>query len=191
MRGLIASAALIAAALLSACGEPEWQGIAMDPYREIPAFSFARADGSTYSTAPEPGRPTFIFFGFTNCPDVCPVTLAEWSRAKRALGDDGDRVRWVFVSIDPQRDSASVAEAYARQFDEAFVGVSGDSATLANMQSAFTVASYETPGLTEDDYQMAHASQSFLLDDTGKLRTMYAFNSGVDAMIADLKRMLR
>jgi protein SCO1/2 len=176
--------------LAAACGDPSWQGIAIEPAREIPAFAFVQSDGDTLSTAPEPGRPTFVFFGYTNCPDVCPLTLADWSKAKRALGDDGDRVRWLFVSIDPERDSAAAAEAYARQFDASFLGVSGDSATLEAMQQAFTVASYRTPGVSDEQYLMAHASQSFLVDDTGVLRAMYSFNSGSEAMVADLRRLL-
>lgn len=176
---------------LSACGEPAWKGISMEPLREIPPFSFVQSNGSTYSTAPETGRPTFVFFGYTHCPDVCPITLADWSKAKRALGADGERVRWLFVTIDPERDSASVAESYARQFDESFIGLSGDAETVAAIQKAFAVGSYQEPGASDDDYLMAHASQSFLVDDSGVLRTMYSFNSGVDAMVGDLQRLLR
>lgn len=177
--------------LLVACGEPQWRGIAIEPAREIPAFTFVRANGDTLSTAPEAGRPTFVFFGYTHCPDVCPVTLADWTRAKAALGTRADRVRWLFVSVDPARDTPAVADAYAKQFDPAFLGLSGDSATTAGIQQAFTVASYETPGATDADYLVTHASQSFLVDDTGKLRAMYSFNSGVDAMVADLQRLMR
>lgn len=176
---------------LSACGEPAWKGISMEPSREIPAFSFVQSDGTTYSTSPEAGRPTFVFFGYTHCPDVCPITLGEWSKAKRTLGEDGERVRWLFVTIDPERDSAVLAESYARQFDESFIGLSGDAETVAAIQKAFAVGSYQEPGASDDDYLMAHASQSFLVDGTGVLRTMYSFNSGVDAMVSDLQRLLR
>ncbi len=189
--GLRGSAALIIGLALGGCGETQWRGIAIEPAREIPAFSFVQANGDTLSTAPELGRPTLVFFGYTHCPDVCPVTLADWTRAKAALGDRADRVRWLFVSVDPARDTPAVAEAYARQFDSSFRGLSGDSATTAAIQRAFTVASYETPGATEADYLVTHASQCFLVDDTGKLRAMYSFNSGVDAMVADLQRLLR
>lgn len=183
-------AALLMLALV-ACGDPAWKGISMEPAREIPAFTFLQSNGATYSTAPEAGRPTFVFFGYTHCPDVCPITLADWSKAKRALGDDGERVRWLFVTIDPERDSASLAESYARQFDESFIGLSGDAETVAAIQKAFSVGSYQEPGANDDDYLMAHASQSFLVDDSGMLRTMYSFNSGVDAMVSDLQRLLR
>lgn len=184
----------VACALLGAliaCGEPAWRGISLDPPREVPAFAFVQTNGDTVSTAPEAGRPTLVFFGYTHCPDVCPVTLADWSRVKQALGDDAERVRWYFVTVDPARDTPAVAEAYAQQFDAAFRGLSGDSATVADMQRAFSVSSYETPGATDDDYLVTHAAQSFLLDDAGTLRAMYQFNSGTEALEADLRRLLR
>ncbi len=190
LRSLTLTLGLTASAL-AACGEPAWEGITIDPPRPIPTFAFTSSTGEAISTAPESGRPTMVFFGYTHCPDVCPVTLADWSRVKRALGPDGDRVRWLFVTVDPARDTPSVAEAYATQFDPAFRGLSGDSATVAGIQQAFSVASYETPGATDDDYLVTHAAQCFLLDDTGQLVTMYQFNTGTDAMVADLRRLLR
>lgn len=188
LRRLPVTLALLVSA---ACGEPAWQGVSMQPAPAIPAFNFTLSSGETFSTAPVNGRPTFVFFGYTHCPDICPVTLSDWAKAKAQLGDDGQRVRWLFVSIDTERDTPAVAEAYAKQFDDAFLGLSGDSATVANIQAAFSVASYQTPGATDDDYLMGHASQSFLVDGDGTLRTMYSFNSGVDAMVTDLKRVLR
>lgn len=176
---------------LVACGPPAWEGIAIDPPRDIPAFTFVLADGDTVRTAPEAGRPTMVFFGYTHCPDVCPLTLADWAKIRRELGPDGDRVRWYFVTVDPERDTPRVAQAYAQQFDSTFVGLSGDSATVAGIQSAFGVTSYQTPGATEADYLVSHSSQVFALDARGQLVTMYPFNGSADAMLADLRRLLR
>jgi protein SCO1/2 len=182
---------LLAVVTLLGCGEPSWDGVAITPPRELPGFAFALPSGDTVRTAPEAGRPTLVFFGYTHCPDVCPMTLADWARVKRALGADGDRVRWFFVTVDPARDTPAVAHAYAQQFDRAFVGLSGDSATVAGIQQAFGVTSFETPGTTADDYLVTHAGQVFAVDDAGRLVTMYPFNSGPEAMLADLRRLLR
>jgi protein SCO1/2 len=187
LKGFSLSLVLIA----TACGEPTFKGVAIEPPREIPAFTFVQSTGDTVRFAPEAGRPTLVFFGYTHCPDVCPVTLADWSRAKAALGEKASRVRWIFVTVDPARDTPAVAEAYARRFDASFIGVSGDSATTSAIQEAFTIASYETPGATDADYLVTHASQSFLIDDAGQLRAMYSFNSGVEAIVADLAQLLR
>lgn len=190
MNHLRAAALVVCLLASTACNDPQFDGIAFEPPREIPTFRFVASTGDTVQLAPEPGRPTMVFFGYTHCPDICPMTLSEWTQAKAALGPDGDRVRWVFVSVDPERDTPAVAEAYAKQFDDTFVGVSGDAATTAAIQAAFGVASYEEPGSSEADYLVAHASQCFLVDDTGQLRVMFSFNSGVDAMVADLRRLL-
>lgn len=183
--------ALLPVVALLACGEPAWQGISIDPPRELPGFAFALPSGDSVRTAPEAGRPTMVFFGYTHCPDVCPMTLADWARVKRQLGADGERVRWYFVTVDPARDTPAVAHAYAQQFDSAFVGLSGDSATVADIQRAFGVASYETPGTNEAEYLVTHSAQVFALDDSGRLVTMYPFDSGTEAMLADLRRLLR
>ncbi len=180
---------------LSACTSSEWRGITVDPPQSIPAFTFVSGDGDTVSIAPERGRPTLLFFGYTHCPDVCPVTLADWSRARAQLttnlGTRADRVRWLFISVDPARDTPAIAAAYAAQFDPRFIGLSGDSATTAAIQRAFSVTSYETPGATDDDYLVTHASHVFLLDDSGQLRLMYPFNVGPEALVSDLTRLLK
>jgi protein SCO1/2 len=112
LAGVIRRGALLAGAvLLTACDLfGGFKGMAVDPPRDMPAFVFTRTDGSTFSTAPEPGRPTVLFFGYTHCPDVCPTTLADWKRVRATLGDDATRVRFVFVTVYPDRATPAVAE---------------------------------------------------------------------------------
>ncbi len=167
-----------------------FRGMAVEPPRELPAFRFMRADGTAYSTAPERGRPLVLFFGYTHCPDVCPTTMADLVRVLRALGHEADRVRVLFVSVDPERDTPAVAERYATTFDRRFVGVSGDSATTEAIQRAFGVASVKEPGSDATGYLVSHSSQVFLLDDRGRLVCIHPFGSGWDAIAADLKRLL-
>lgn len=190
VRAGLATAAL-ATALLVGCGEPALRGTAFEPPIEVPTFSFTQADGSTFSTAPAEGQLTLVFFGYSFCPDVCPLTLSEWARARTLLGPEADQVRWLFVSVDTDRDSPLVAQQYAQQFDSAFVGLSGSTETVAAMQQAFSVASYTTPGERPEDYLVTHASQSFLMDAQGRLRAMYAFNSSVPDLVADLRALLK
>ena len=186
---------LLALALATACAgrDVPWAGIGVDPPREIAPVAFVRGADTVYSTAPERGRPMALFFGYTHCPDVCPATLADWARAHRALGADGDRVRWIFVSVDPARDSAA-AQRYAAQFDDAFVGLAGDSATTATIQAAFGVTSWEDHvsegAQAAGGYLVTHASQTFLVDDRGRLRAMHPVTGTVDALVADLRRLL-
>ena len=176
---------------VSGCGlDSGLHGVAVKPPREMPAFEFTRADGSIYRTAADTKRPMVLFFGYTHCPDVCPTTLLDWKHVKQELGKDSSHVRFVFVTVDPERDTREVADRYAQQFDPSFVGLSGDSLTTARMQEAFGVASIRDATSSSAGYLMSHSSQVFLVDPRGRLVVLYAFGTGWDALLADLKQLL-
>lgn len=184
--------ALVAlSSLLAACsGQDQLHGVMVDPPRDVAAFTFTMSDGRTFSTAPEAKKPMVLFFGYTHCPDVCPTTMADWKRAKQKLGPDGDRVRFVFVSVDPERDSPLIAEKYAKQFDTTFVGLSGSAATTTGIMAAFG-ASAAREGLPDNkNYSVSHSAQAFLVDSKGRLVAMYPFGIGWDALAADLETIL-
>ncbi len=179
--------AVTGAALFAACtGTPQLHGVMVDPPREVAAFTFTRASGATFTTAPESGRLTVLFFGYTHCPDVCPTTLSDWKRAKTKLGADAAAVRFVFVSVDPARDTPAIAERYATQFDAAFTGLSGDSATTAGILAAFGASAAREGIVDSTHYSVAHAAQTFLLDDRGRIVAMYPLGIGWEALAADL-----
>ena len=189
--GLLRRSMLIAgAALLTACDLfGGFKGMAVDPPRDMPTFAFTKADGSRFTTVPEPGRPMVLFFGYTHCPDVCPTTLADWKRVRAKLGDEASAVRFVFVTVDPDRDTPAVAERYARMYDAAFEGVSGDAITTSRIIEAFGVAAAREPGTNATGYLVSHSSQVFLVDSHGKLVALYPFGTGWDALAADLERL--
>ena len=187
MRGC---ALLVSVVSLAACDlGGGFRGIAVDPPREMPTFAFTRADGSTFRTSPEPGRPMVLFFGYTHCPDVCPTTLADWKRVRATLGDEAKAVRFVFVTVDPDRDTPAVAERYARMYDVSFEGVSGDAITTSRMMDAFGVAAAREPGTNATGYLVSHSSQVFLVDSHGKLVALYPFGTKWEALAADLERL--
>jgi len=184
-------ALLVGAVSLAACDlGGSFKGMAVDPSRAMPVFAFTRADGSSFSTSPEPGRPMVLFFGYTHCPDVCPTTLADWKRVRAKLGDDAKAVRFVFVTVDPDRDTPAVAERYARMYDASFEGVSGDASTTSRMMDAFGVVAARDPGTDATGYLVSHSSQVFLVDAHGKLVALYPFGTGWDALAADLEQLL-
>ncbi len=166
------------------------KGVVIDPPRDVPGFAFTQPDGSTFSTAAAEGRPLVLFFGYTNCPDVCPTTLADWKRVRAALGNRASQVRFVFVSVDPERDTPVVANRYAKQFDSTFVGVVGDSATTSGILAAFGAVAWRDNVQTAAGYFMNHSAQVFLVDERGRLVAMYPFSSGWDLLAADLERLL-
>lgn len=180
------------AAIGAACSkEPTWRGTVVQPDRVIAPTAFSDSTGQNVQLLPASGGAAFVFFGYTNCPDVCPTTLADWVRVKRALGDDAKRVRFVFVTIDPERDSPAISQRYAAQFDPEFVGVSTSPARTDSIENAFGVASAKEASSSAAGYLMGHSSQTFLMDDKGKLRVSYGFGAGWDVMVADAKQLLQ
>jgi protein SCO1/2 len=182
---------MLVVALLAGCDRlTPWQGVEITPPRPVPAFTFPQGTGRPFSTAPLPGRPLVLFFGYTHCPDVCPTTLADWVRVRRQLGASADRVRFVFVSVDPARDTPAVAAAYAARFSPTFTGVSGDSATTAGILAAFGATAVPAPSAGASGYLVSHSSQLFLVDDQGRLVAMYPFGTGWEALATDLEKLL-
>lgn len=182
---------LVAGLMLACSGEPKWRGTPVQPARKISPRAFSDSTGTVVQLIPPAGQAAFVFFGYTNCPDVCPTTLADWVRVKRALGDDGKRVRFVFVTIDPERDSPTIAQQFAAQFDPSFIGLSTRPTATDSLENAFGVASAKETTTSATGYLMGHSSQTFLMDDKGRVRVSYGFGAGWDVMVADAKQLLR
>lgn len=157
----------------------------------MPAMTFADSAGTQIGVRPASGEAAMVFFGYTNCPDVCPTTLADWVRVKSALGETAKRVHFVFVSVDPERDTPAISQRYAAQFDSSFRGISGTRESTIAIQKAFGVASAKEGSASAAGYLVGHPAQTFLIDDTGRVRLSYAFGAGWDAMAADIKQLLR
>ena len=168
-----------------------FRGVELAEPAAAPALRLTRADGDAFDLAEQRGRVVLLFFGFTHCPDVCPTTLSDWARVREALGDRADRVRFVFVSVDPRRDTPAVAQQYAQQFDPSFIGLSADDATIGRLRGSLNlVAQMEVPDST-GGYGVAHSSQVFLVDPEGRLRLLYPFGSTAEDMLEDVRRLLR
>ncbi len=213
--GLAALAAGAAACdrLRAAMGDaPALHGAAYATPEPIPPLRLPRAGGApgdTFDLAREGAgarRAALVFFGYTHCPDVCPTTLADWARAKRALAaaDPADtaRVRFVFVTVDPERDSSAAVARYVAQFDPGFVGLAGSRAAVDAAQAAWHVSSYRdaAPGGAPNeppndqsggDYTVSHPAQVFLTGPDGRLRTIYPLGVPPADVAADLRQVLR
>jgi protein SCO1 len=132
------------------------------------------------------GKVTVVFFGFTQCPDVCPTTLAELAQVKQSLGADGARVQGVFVTVDPERDTAEILKAYVGQLRPDFVALRG---TLEETQAAakqFKVFYAKVPGKTEGSYTMDHTAGSYVFDAQGRVRLFTRYGTGAEALVHDL-----
>jgi protein SCO1/2 len=153
-------------------------------------LSLPDADGKLRTLADFKGKVTLIFFGYTQCPDVCPTTLAELAAVKRELGKDGDRVQGVFVSVDPQRDTAEILKAYMASFDPTFVALRGTPEQIQATARNFKVFYAQVPGKTEGSYTVDHTAGTYVFDADGKVRLFVRYGSGAEALIHDLKLLL-
>jgi protein SCO1/2 len=164
--------ALLLAGVLAAAscsdGAPP-RGIVIDDPLPAAPLALARHDGTAFTLADQRGKVVALYFGYTHCPDVCPTTLSDWARARQALGRRAERMSWVFVSLDPERDTPEDASVYARQFDSTFVGLSGSEATIDSLKHAWGIAAWKEGDVTGNAYAVAHPAQTFVVDREGRL----------------------
>jgi protein SCO1 len=142
----------------------------------IAPFRLVGHDGKPFDNAALQGRWTFLFFGFTHCPDICPTTLAVFNEIHRALrerGGAGD-VRFVMVSVDPARDTPQVLAKYVPAFNPEFLGLTGESAEIARLTDGLGVKYARSPGPTPDNYFVDHSSSVLLADPQGRFRGVFA-----------------
>jgi protein SCO1/2 len=135
------------------------------------------------------GRPFLVFFGFTHCPDVCPTTLFEVSEVLRVLGPEGDRVRALFVTVDPERDTPDKMKDYLSSFDPRLVGATGDPAAVKAMEKAYRVYSKKVP-IDGGGYTMDHTSIVYLMDKEGRFVAPFNLKRRPEEAAADLRRYL-
>lgn len=148
------------------------------------------ADGTPFDASAATGEVTVLFFGYTNCPDVCPTTLSVLRRAVDDLGDDAGRVNVVFVSIDPERDTAEIAQAYASSFDPTFRGVSGRPDDVRRVASLYGVYSAAGAPDAAGTYAVDHTATMMGIDTSGHLRLVWPPDVTAEQLTADLDALV-
>ncbi|WP_425261614.1 SCO family protein [Rubrivivax sp. RP6-9] len=148
------------------------------------------ADGRPRQLSDFKGKVTVVFFGFTQCPDVCPSTLAELAQVKQMLGADGARVQGVFVTVDPERDTPELLKAYVGNFGADFVALHGTPDEIKAAAKAFKVFYNKVPGKTATSYTVDHTAGSYVFDAQGRVRLFTRYGSGAEALAADLRLLL-
>nr|MBP7666316.1 SCO family protein [Burkholderiaceae bacterium] len=147
-------------------------------------------DGQLRSLADYKGKVVVVFFGYTQCPDVCPTTMAELAEVKRSLGPDGARVQGIFVTVDPARDTAELLKAYAANFGPDIIGLRGTPEQTTAAAKEFKVFFNKVPGKTDTSYTVDHTAGSYIFDAKGKVRLFTRYGSGAQALADDLKILL-
>lgn len=154
-------------------------------------LSLPDADGRTRTLADFAGKVTVVFFGYTQCPDVCPTTMAELAQLKRSLGPEGDKLQAVFVTVDPERDRPELLKAYVSGFDPAFVALRGTAEQTAVTAKSFKVFYAKVPAKDGGSgYTMDHTAGSYVFDARGRLRLFERYGTKPEDLRADLKRLL-
>ena len=148
-------------------------------------LALSDADGKARTLADFKGKVTLVFFGYTQCPDVCPTTLAELAAVKRELGADGEHVQGVFVSVDPERDTPQILKAYMASFDPGFVALRGTPEQTQAAAREFKVFFAKVPGKSEGSYTVDHTAGTYIFDAQGRLRLFMRYGAGADALRHD------
>ena len=187
-----AVAALLVAVFAAGCSpsKPSFQNTDVTGAEFGREFTLKDFNGKPRTLAEFKGKVVAVFFGFTQCPDVCPTTLATMKAVKDKLGADGDRVQVVFVSVDPERDTPELLSKYVTAFDPAFIGLTDTPDAVAQTAKAFKVFYQKVPGKTPDTYTVDHTASTYLYDPQGRLRLFVRHGQSADAIAQDIRALL-
>ena len=155
-------------------------------------FSLLDPDGNTRTLADFKGKVVVMFFGYTQCPDICPTTLTEMQQVMTLLGPQSDKVQVLFVTVDPERDTAAILKQYVPSFDPRFLGLRpADEAALEKVAKDFKIYYKKVPGKTPGTYTMDHTAGSYAFDSQGRLRLYIKHAQGPETLAHDLKELMR
>jgi protein SCO1/2 len=185
-------ARLLACVLLSTAGQAaEIEGLkagVFNPAREAPDFSVRGSDGTALTLSRFRGKVVVLGFGYTSCPNVCPATLAVLAQARRKLGTLGSQVQIIYLTVDPERDTAERLKQYLAGFDPTFVGGTGTAAEMAAVRLSYGVTA-EKHG-SGSNYAVAHSSFIYLITRDGRLRALMPFGHKADDYVHDISMLL-
>lgn len=153
-------------------------------------FALTDHTGKARTLADYKGKVVVLFFGYTQCPDVCPMTLSAMNEAMKQLGSDAARVQVLFATLDPARDTQELLAQYVPQFNPSFIGLRGDDATMAATAKDFRAFYAKVPGATPTTYTIDHSTGSYAFDAQGRLRLLLKHGEDPANVAADLKLLL-
>ena len=154
-------------------------------------FALASTKGGSFTQADLMGTPSLIFFGYTFCPDVCPTTLAETTAWRAQLGLGADDLRIIFVTVDPERDTAEMVKAYVEGFDPSVIGLVGTPEETEKAKAAFGVFSEKAGDVESEFYLVNHTALTFLIDEDGSFQGTIAYEEASDTALAKIDRLVK
>ena len=153
-------------------------------------FALTDQSGQPRALADFKGKVVVVFFGYVQCPDVCPTTLSTLREVREKLGADGDKLQVVFITVDPERDTGEVMSLYVPAFHPSFVGLRGDAATTEKVAKEFRILYLKNLGKTPTSYTVDHSAGVFIFDTQGKIRLYASQNMTVDSYVHDIQALL-
>jgi protein SCO1/2 len=153
-------------------------------------FALTDHNGKPRTLADFKGKVVVVFFGYTQCPDVCPTTLSELAGIKKALGSEAERLQVIFITLDPQRDTPELMAGFVPAFDSSFLGLWGEQAVIDKVAKDFKVFAQKVPSKDSKSYTIDHTAGSYVFDDQGRIRLFVRHDQGGDGLQKDLQRLL-
>ena len=184
---------LIGSSVLTACNpnQPSFKGVDITGADYAKGFSLMDHNGQVRSLADFSGKVVVVFFGYTQCPDVCPTSMQELAEVKRLLGADGDKLQGIFITLDPERDTAELLKAYMANFDPSFMALRPNPEQLAAVTKDFKIYYKKVDGKTATSYTLDHSAGSYTFDTQGRVRLYNRYGSGATALAADVATLLQ
>ena len=190
---LVLGFAACSLAFVTGCSPDKPKFNAIDVTGANYAKSFALKDhtGQERKLTDFKGKVVVVFFGYTQCPDVCPTTMTELVEVKRLLGANGDKLQAVFITVDPARDTAELLNAYVTNFDPSFVALIPSPEQLVEVAKEFKIYYKKVDGKTPTSYTMEHSAGSYIFDGQGQVRLFSRYGSGAQALAQDIAVLLK
>jgi protein SCO1/2 len=177
--------------VMTSCTSYEFKGATIEPPDVAVDFTLTDQNSNTFRLADQRGKVVVIFFGYTNCPDICPATMSDMQVVMNRLGDQRDQLKVVFITVDPERDTSERLQRFIGMFNQDIIGLTGDQATLSSVYKAYGA------GATRRDlpdsalvYAMDHTATSTIIDKQGQRRLLFGFGTSVDDMFSDLSALI-
>ena len=185
--------ALAAALALAGCSEqkPSFNAVDVTGAEYARDFQLTDHNGQPRTLKDFNGKVVVMFFGYTQCPDVCPTSMAELAEVKKLLGKDGDKLQGIFVTVDPERDKPELLKQYMTNFDPTFLAMYTTPDKLEKLAKDYKVFYKKVDGKTEGSYTMDHSAGSYVYDTQGRLRLYARYGGGAKLMAADIQQLLK
>ncbi|MDD5325625.1 MAG: SCO family protein [Polaromonas sp.] len=183
----------LTAGFLTACSpdKPQFKSVDLTGADYAQGFSLTDQNGQVRTLKDFSGKVVLVFFGYTQCPDVCPTTMAEMAQVKQMLGPDGDRLQAIFITVDPERDTPEMLKGYMGNFDPTFLALRPTLAELPELAKAFKIYYKKAEGKTPGSYSMDHSAGSYVFDGKGRIRLYSRYGAGAEALASDIKLLLK